>query len=223
MKALLLLFGILNCMVLPSESYNQPTMTKKEVKSMKDNNIGKFVRLSGSEEKAIDKLIVFCLSDTLYNRDNKSMIWYIKTPQKIIEEDYYASRKLQAFYWILKIYHSDYSSQNNKSEFCEFMNDSGETIWDYKDLDITKKAYYYQVIITSPVEHKTYYNDLGYIKLHNKSYKGLEGAFVKWNTEMKINGLQYMRKNNIQPVDSTNYVIKTHVSYSMPRLKKRMK
>lgn len=205
MKAIIVLLGVLYLISFPLQSYGQSTMSKKEIKLMYDNNIGKFVRKAGSEENAIEKLMAFCLPDTFYNRDNKNMIWHTKKPVNLINIDYYSSRRMQALFWILKIYHTDYTTRNNKKEYCMFMNGAGETIWDYKDLDLDKKAYFYQVIIASPVQHKTYYGNLGYISVNSKFYHELERSFNSWYQTMKVEGLQYMRNNKIQPVNSSNY------------------
>ena len=179
-------------------------ISKKEVKLMYNDNLRRFVRIAGSEENAIDRLIALCLPDTFYNT-NRSLIWTIISPEKIIEMDHYVSRKLQAFYWIIKIYNSDYRS--NKKSHCFFLDDSGEDIWDYENSDVSAKAYYYQAVLDSPTDPKPYYNKLGYIKTYNDSYGNLENVFNVWYNEMKTKGLEYMRRNNIPPIDSSKYRI----------------
>jgi len=187
-------------------SQNEMMVEEGEIKFFLKNKIKKFVQNTGSEEKAIGKLIEYSLPDTFFNEKNRDLIWQTNSTQKIIDMDYYASIKLQSFYWILKIYHSDYNS--HKDEYCQFLDMDGQPIWDYKDVDISLKAYYYQVILASPVEHMKYYNELGYTRNDSESYEYLSDCFKVWYDEMKEKGLDYMRKNNISPIKSSNYVIK---------------
>lgn len=179
------------------------TRAKRMLKLMHKNEIKKFVRKVGSEERAIEELMILSLRDSFYN-DNKDFIWRGSQSGKFTELDYYASRKLQALYWILKIYSSEYLI-TNRDEFCYFLDDSGETIWDYQDLNPDEKAYYYKVVVFSPTNHKGYFDRLGYISVNNKSYKNLETSFRKWFDEMRLHGLKYMRDHGVAPIESLSY------------------
>jgi hypothetical protein len=173
----------------------------KLIKAMQKNDIGKFVRLAGSEEKAIEELISFSMPDTFFN-EKEYLVW--QRTGRLTELDHYASRRLQAIYWIIKIYNSDYRS-TAKTESCSFFDDLGETVWDYQDLDVKQKSYYYLVILWSPVKHKEYYDRLGYVKTSSGPYQELEQIFKKWYAQMKANGLKHMREQGLSPINPSRY------------------
>lgn len=196
---------ILICFTCSSLSVNAMVPKERIVELMKKNNIKKFVRTAGSEEKAIEELISFTLPDTIYNSE-KELIWRSTRSGKIAEMDYYASRKIQAYYWILMIYYSNYRNIRS-DQSCLFLDDYGRAIWDYQDLDEEKKEYYYKVIVPSPTDHKDYFDDLGYIRIQSEQIKRLEFAFREWHHQMKIQGLTHMRAHKAAPIDSTKYRI----------------
>ena len=177
-------------------------INEKEIKLIDENNIREFVENAGSEENAIDKLILFSVPDTFYNT-NRQLLWYEDLDRKFTETDYYASLKLQTFYWTIRIYRSDYD--NNKNKYCKFIDVSGKPIFDYMDLDVDRKAFLYLGGLSG--EQREWYNSLGYIKTNSDSYKELENIFQGWYNEMKVKGLQYMRENKIPPLDSSRYII----------------
>jgi hypothetical protein len=201
-NALLFLLTMASGM-LSLEKHADPDGHSKMLRMMQKNDIKKFVRTTASEEMAIQKLISFSMPDTFFN-ETKQLIWRGSQGGKFVELEHYASRKLQAFYWILKIYNSDYRS-TSKTEFCRFLDESGNMIWDYQDLDPQQKSYYYKVILFSPTNHQQYYNKLGYIRITNDPYLKLEHAFNKWYEQMRKNGLPYMRMHNLAPIDSIHY------------------
>ena len=198
MKTLFLITLIFNCSNIFSTNNNDLCMSKKDFDLMADNKIKKFVRKSGSEQNAIDKLMHICLPDTFFYYDKKKLIWYSNRPMKFVEIDYYASRKLQAYFWIQKIYYSDYIT-NKKDFYYEFVDESENLIWDYQDLDLDKKIDFYGLEFVLKKSRENFSKQVGYVKNNNDSYKKLENSFQTWYIEMTEKGLQYMRENKIQP------------------------
>jgi len=198
MKNILILILIFNVSNLSATCNDSLYMSKKDFKLMADNNIKKFVRKSGSEQKAIDKLMHFCLPDTFFHYDNERLIWYFNRPMKIFKIDYYASRKMQAFWWIQKVYYSNYRT-NNKNIIYGFEDESENLIWDYKDFDLDKKSGFYTFEFVSQSSRREYSKKVGYVKTNSASYHKLEDSYQAWYVEMKKKGLEYMRENHIPP------------------------
>lgn len=175
---------------------------------MTRNKLKKFVRMAGSEEAAINVLISVTLPDTIFNL-NKDLIWRKAKRGSIGEMDLYASRKLQALSWVMKIYLDRYDDMMLNAD-CVFLDDLGNAIWDYQDLDGEKKAYYYKTILPSPANHKNYFDRLGYIKSNSDEFNQLVATFHKWYQEMKIQGLDRMRENAVSPIPVSRYRMERH-------------
>jgi hypothetical protein len=172
----------------------------KDFELMTENKIKEFVRKAGSEQKAIEKLMHICLPDTISHNDYEKMIWYRDIYTTLHTEGYYASRKIQAYFWIQRIYHADYSINGKKNRYFIFIR-TGNVIFDYQDLDIDKKYHFLTQEFHSKSSRDSYAKNLGvgYVKTNSDSYKKLEDAFNVWYLEMKEKGLQYMRENGITP------------------------
>lgn len=161
-----------------------------------------------NEELAIESLVRFSLNDTI----DAQQIWYDQTTGKGINllerstdgaDKFYASLKLKSYYWILKIYNSEYSCPNKS--ICVFMGNNNDFIFDYEIINQeAQKQALKEILIGESKNQKVVFQ---YKKKTSVSLKELDQSFENWYTNVKEKGLNYMRKQNIPPIKESQYKI----------------
>jgi len=174
---------------------------------MKSDDIKGFIQFCNQDaELAIKDLITFSLNDTI-----NLQIWYDETIGNRISiyekstegiDRFYASLRLKSYYWILKIYHSDYDSI--KENICVFVGENNSIIFDYEILGQEEIMNAIEKIIIEEEKKKF---DFQYKKNPSIYLNKLEQSFKEWFSEMKEKGLDYMRKQNIPPIIESRYKI----------------
>lgn len=175
---------------------------------MSDDIKGFIQSCNQSEELAIESLITFSLSDTIDSRQ----IWYNQTTGKGINplekstegvDKFYASMKLKSYYWILRIFNSEYSCFNKS--LCVFIGNNNDFIFDYEIVNQEAQKQTFKEILTG--ESKKQKVVLQYKRKTNVALKELNQNFENWYIDMKEKGLDYMRKQNISPIKESQYKI----------------
>ena len=149
------------------------------------------------EELAIQRLINLSLKDTLSYKE----IWFSETEGKGIPaferskegaDEYYGSIKLQAYYWVLKIYQGDYVSDQGK--ICSFKLAGSQFVFDYRLLDFRESF-------------AKGANFLRYQRDPSPASIDLHRRFGDWFAKMKEKGLPAMRESQMPPLASSEYYI----------------
>ena len=93
----------------------------------------------------------------------------------------------------------DYEENNT----CIFYTREGDVIYDYVLAEFEEKRYNSKSI-NSLNEHE---KDYLFVKYNSVSLKELESSFSRWYTIMLDKGLDYVRENNIYPLETKYYKI----------------